>query len=377
MKGSINQEAFIQVLSRVYGVADRKNTIPILANVLLEVEDSGKLRISATDLHLSVNGSVLVHVKEVGSTTIPARKLYGIVRDLPESEINFSLDKNHFFRLNCGKVKYRIAGTPAEDFPSSLSIEDVKFFSIDSEVLKNMIEKTYIAISSDEGRPHLNAAFFSGEGKNLRMVSTDGHRMCLIDTIVEDNEFSFSTLIPLKGIQELRRYLNKGVSEVEMGATESHVFFRCHFNGVREEVDNVINLGVKLIDARFPPYERIIPRTNNLQVVVDRVSFIVALKRVLLIKAKHDSFGLKFVFSNGIANIISNSVEAGEASEEVEVQYEGEHFEIAFNGQYLLVVLQVMDSEYIELLFNGPSDACTIKQVGDDGFLSVLMPMAL
>lgn len=352
--------------------------MPVLANVLLETEGPGGLRLSATDLHLGTTGVVPARVEDGGATTVAARTLFDIVRNLPPEDVHLSVDENQWLRVQCGRVNYRIAGIPAEDFPGLPSSEEVEFFCIDAQLLSRVIEQTYFAVSPDEGRPHLNGALFEGEGTKLRMVATDGHRLAMIEVPVETEKgsFGFSMVVPLKAIQELRRLLDEGAGDVEVGAAGPNAFFRRHLAGVGEGVETEITMSVKLVDARFPPYEKVIPNSSEKQVIVERVPLLEALRRASLI-SRDKAAALRLMFEENKVTVASDNPDVGEASEELDAQYTGEELVMGFNGRYIMDTLAALDCDVLALELNGPTDACVIKPAEEEGFLGVVMPMRL
>ena len=378
MKLTIARDEFIQGLARAHGVADRRSSMPVLANVLLETEGPGGLRISATDLHLGITGVAPGSVENGGGTTAAARTLFDIVRNLPPGDVSLAVDENQWLEVSSGRVNYRIAGIPAEDFPELPSAEDVDFFTLDAELLGRIIELTYFAVSPDEGRPHLNGALFEGDGNTLRMVATDGHRLSLVERNVEADKggFGFSMLVPLKAIQELRRLLDEGAGDVEVGAAGPNAFFRRHLAGAGDGVETEVTMSVKLVEARFPPYDTVIPKNVEREVLVDRVALLEALRRASLI-SRDKSAALRLVFENGRLTVSSDNPDVGEATEELDVEYEGELLEMGFNGRYLVDTIQALDDETVKLLLSGPKDACVIKPGEGDGYIGVVMPMRL
>lgn len=378
MKLTIFRDEFVQGLARAHGVADRRSSMPVLANVLLETEGPGGLRISATDLHLGTTGVIPAQVDDGGATTAAARTLFDIVRNLPRGEVYLSVDENQWLEVRCGRVHYRIAGIPAEDFPELPSSEEVDFFCLDSELLSTVIEQTYFAVSTDEGRPHLNGALFQGEGEMLRMVATDGHRLSMIERGMEQEgaNLDFSMLVPLKAILELRKLLDEGAGDVEVGAAGPNAFFRRHLAGAGEGVETEITMSVKLVEARFPPYEKVIPKNNDHRAVAERLTMLEALRRAALI-SRDKSVALRLSFAANKIIVASDNPDVGEASEEIDAEYDGEELEMGFNGRYLMDTLSSLDCESVALWLNGSTDACVIKPAEGGGYIGVVMPMRL
>lgn len=378
MKLTIVRDEFVQGLARAHGVADRKSSMPVLANVLLETEGPGGLRISATDLHLGTTGIVPARIDNGGATTAGARTLFDIVRNLPRGEVSLTVDDNHWLEVKCGRVHYRIAGIPAEDFPELPSADDVSFFVLDAELLGRMIEMTHFAVSTDEGRPHLNGALFQGEGNLLRMVATDGHRLSMVEKTVEGNDtgFEFSMLVPLKAIQELRKLLDEGPGDIEVGAAGPNAFFRRHLAGVGDGVETEITMSVKLVEARFPPYDKVIPGSFEREVIVERLPLLEALRRAALI-SRDKTAAVRMTFAEGKITAASDNPDVGEASEELDAQYDGEELVMGFNGRYLMDCVAALDGETIMLALNTATDACVVKPADGEGYVGVVMPMRL
>jgi DNA polymerase III subunit beta len=378
MKLTIERDEFVQGLARAHGVADRRSSMPVLANVLLETEGPGGLRISATDLHLGTTGVVPARIDNGGATTAAARTLFDIVRNLPQGEVSLSVDENHWHEVRCGRVHYRIAGIPAEDFPELPAAEEVSFFCLDAELLARLIEMTHYAVSPDEGRPHLNGALFQGEGSMLRMVATDGHRLSMVEHQLEGDaeQFDFSMLVPLKAIQELRRLLDEGAGDIEVGASGPNAFFRRHLAGVGEGVETEVIMSVKLVEARFPPYEKVVPKSSEREVYIRRQGLVEALRRAALI-SRDKSAAIRLAFNDGKITVASDNPDVGEASEELDAEYQGEELVMGFNGRYLMDCVGALDGEGVILALNGSTDACVVKPGDGEGYVGVVMPMRL
>jgi DNA polymerase-3 subunit beta len=377
MKLTVPRNELIQGLARAQSVADRKSSMPVLANVLLESEGTAGLRLSATDLHLGTTGVVPARIEEPGATTAHARTLFDIVRNLPDGDVLLTVDENLWLHVRSGRVHYRIAGIPAEDFPALPAAEEVEFVCFDASLLGRMIEQSYFAVSPDESRPHLNGALFEGHERMLRMVGTDGHRLSLSEREVETPIFDFNLLVPLRAIQELRRLLDEGGGDVEFGAGGPFAFFRRHLAGATEEGgETEVTMSVKLVDGRFPPYDKVIPAHTDRRVLVDRLCLLEALRRATLI-GREKTLSVQLCFTDGRLTVRSDNPDVGEASEELDVQYEGGELVLGFNGRYVMDALQALDGDAVELSLNGPSDACVIRGVDEPGFLSVVMPMRI
>ncbi len=267
MELTISKQNFLRGLARTHGVADRKSSMPILSNILLSTESTGTLRLAATDLYLGVTATAPAEVKTGGTVAVAARTLFDIVKNLPEGEVKLSVGANHAAEIRCGKVKYKIPGMPGDDFPPLPSPGRAEFVQLDAEAVGGLIARTQYSMSTDDTRPHLAGALFEGDGKTLRMVTTDGHRLSKAEYPV-DGMLSFSMLVPNKGVGELKRLMEdvkvdakRGegdqVPTVSVATTGGNAFFQ----------GSDVLLSVKLADEQFPPYSKVIPQQQNRRVV--------------------------------------------------------------------------------------------------------------
>ncbi len=375
----ISKRNFLRGLARTHGVADRKSSMPILSNILLTTDSTTSLRFAATDLYLGVAATATAEVKKGGSIAVSARTLFEIVKNLPEGDVHWTVGPNHAAEIRAGKVRFRIPGMPGDDFPALPSSGSADFFSIDAEILGDLITKTQYSMSTDDTRPHLAGALFEGEGKIVRMVTTDGHRLSKIDHRLDDSApmLSFSMLVPNKGIAELKRLIEdaradaksakeEGRPQISVATSGGSAFFK------REG----IVLSVKLADEQFPPYGRVIPQQQEKRVVVSRAGLVEALKRMSLVSSD-TSGGVRFMVSAGSLRIVSENPDVGEGSEELDVDYAGEPITIGFNAKYILEVLGSLTDDDVALELAGELDPGVIKPAGDTMFVGVVMPMRI
>lgn len=375
MELSISKKDFLRGLSRTHAVADRKSSMPILSNVLLSADDAGVLRFAATDLYLSVNASAEAVVKRSGSIALSARTLFDIVKNLPEGEVKVSVDKNHAAHLKSGKIKFRIPGMPGEDFPALPSPGEAKLAELDAGVLGQLIALTHYSMSSDDTRPHLAGTLFECDGKVVRMVTTDGHRLSKAEAPVQ-SAANFTMLVPSKGIGELRRLIEDvradrarpadQAATLGIATSGGSAFFRAH---------DVI-LSVKLADEAFPPYAKVIPQAHQRRVVMARALLVDSLKRISLV-ASDKSGGVRLVIEPGKLQITSENPDVGEGSEELDVDYAGDRLSVGFNAKYLLEALSSVTEDEVALELGGELDPGVIKPVGDTLFVGVIMPMRI
>ena len=373
MKFSIKKNYFIEALSKTQGVVDRKSTMPILSNILIEAnKKDNEITIQATDLEIGVEGKYEAEVVEDGKMTVSARKLFDLVREMPQDDVHLSREEGHQVEITCGKALFKILGLAPEDFPPLPDISKVDFFTIDGAVLKDMLEKTSFSVSTDETRHALNGILFQRILKDdhsvIRMVATDGHRLSLCDREVDTDvpETVDNLIVPRKGLHEIKKLLEDGDGSISIGLKEQNIIFK----------KGSFVIIARLIDGEFPNYENVVPKGNDKIVLVDRSSIYSSVKRVSILTTER-SKGVKFAVSPGKMEISMNNPELGEAYDEIEIDYAGEAMEIGFNVRYLIDVLGVINTEKIQIALNDELSAGLVIPDGDDGFRYVLMPIRL
>ncbi len=365
MEFSVAKREFLRALSRTQGVADRKSSMPILSNVLVTAIGPGTIRLEATDLAIAVTGSVAAEVASGGSVAVAAKQLYEIVKSLPEGEILFAVGPNHRAEIKSGRSQFKIAGMPGDEFPSIPPSEGLEFFELPCALVLDLIAKTSFSMATDETRPNLAGALFEGDGKVLRMVTTDGHRLSKIERKVEEAGFyNFSMLVPAKGIAEIRRLCEDGSGNVSIAASTGNGFFR------REGVA----MSVKLVDAPFPPYAQVIPKSSERVLRAPRGVLMEAIKRVSLV-APEKTQGVKLGLSAGKLVLSSETPDVGEAHDEIAADYEGGDLSIGFNARYLIDLLGALADDEVRLELSGDLDPCVVRPVGETAFIGVVMPM--
>jgi DNA polymerase-3 subunit beta len=378
MEFVISKKSFLRGLARTHGVADRKNSMPILSNILLSTDSTASLRFAATDLYLGVSATAPAEVKKGGSIAISARNLFEIVKNLPEGDVHWTVGPNHAAEIRAGKVRFRIPGMPGDDFPPLPSPGSSDFFSLDADILGDLITKTQYSMSTDDTRPHLAGALFEGEGKIVRMVTTDGHRLSKIDHKLDESApmLSFSMLVPNKGIAELKRLIDDAKAEAKANKEERAQIAVATAGGSAFFKREGITLSVKLADEQFPPYGRVIPQQQEKRVIMRRSALVDALKRMSLVSSD-TSGGVRFMVSAGSLRIVSENPDIGEGSEELDVDYAGEAITIGFNAKYILEVLGSLTDDEVALELAGELDPGVIRPVGDTLFVGVVMPMRI
>jgi DNA polymerase-3 subunit beta len=384
MELTVAKKDLLKIVARMQGVAERKSTMPVLANVLLAVEQGG-LRLAATDLYLSLLGRIPADVAKNGSVAVSAKDLFERVKMMPDGPIVIATQDNATTTLKASGTarRYTLRGMPGDDFPPlPQPAEGSPTLALDVEVLGELIAKTHFSISTDETRAHLNSALFEWDGDVVRMVTTDGHRLSKVDVRVPGRQAASTMLIPLKAIQELRRLCDEMLSEgagasegkkPELLITQSGA--SAFFQGAGT------TFSVKLVDAQFPPYAQVIPQTSEKVVRAPRSALADALKAVS-VAASERTGGVKLALTKGSMRITSESPESGDGFDEVPVEYAGPNMSIGFNAKYFLDVLAAIPDEEVSIGLSGELDPAVLRPAGatttsDKQFLSVVMPMRI
>ncbi len=371
MKFKVNKETFAKAVSATLNVAERKTTMPILANILLKTEND-KLSICATDLEVETKIKCKIDPEQEGSIAVPARNLYEIVRELPEETLSFKSLENNWAEIISGKAKFKMVGMSPEEFPKIPEPKKMKNFKISSETLKEMIRLTSFAISDDEMRYNLNGIYLEqlkeGASKNkIRMVATDGHRLSLINREVKEGDnvdLKKGVIIPKKGVLELKRMVEDYHGDIEMGMEENICTVKAGENILR----------MRLIVGEFPDYKQVIPKNKGKRLVVSREGLYKALKRMSLM-ASGKSKLVKFTISGNKIEFSSHNPDLGEANEDINAEFEGDKLEIGFNAKYFLDFLTSSNTENISIELENELSPGVIRIDKDKDFLNVIMPM--
>jgi DNA polymerase III subunit beta len=370
MEFSVKRSDLLDELELTQGVVERKTTIPILSNLLIEAKGS-RLTITATDLELSIRTSCEAKVKKEGAGTIPAKKLFELLRLLPEGEIKFKLQENHWVHITSDRKNYKLVGMSKDNFPALPAFPHA-LIKIPAALLEDAIAKTTFAISLEESRYTLNGALLVLKPGSLAMVATDGHRLAMVEKDHKFEGFSNETrvLIPKKAMTEVQRLVAKSSEEgdVEFAQDESHLFFQ---------------IGRRLLTSRkltgqFPNYEAVLPRDANKTLVIGRDELQEALRRVAQL-ADQRSHAVKFMLSNEGLEVSSSSPEYGEAKEIIEKEFKGDTIAIGFNAQYLLDFLGAAADGPISFELKDEQSAGQLRPTSDDSsrYRYVVMPMRI
>jgi len=365
MEFRIAKNEFLRGLRLAQGIADRKSTMPMLANVLLRTQGKNQLLVAATDLNVSLTAELKSTNTGEGGLTLGAKNLYELVANSPGDEITLKKTDNHWAEIKSGKVTYKIVGMPDRDFPKVPDHREAQYSQIESAVLREMVERTLFSVCNDETRFHLNGVFFESDGEKCRMVSTDGHRLSKVERNISGPKLTAGVIIPKKGLLEIRRVLDSGPN-CKLAIKTPYLFL----------VQDDIAIAVKLTDATFPPYEQMIPKDHRRVITVDRSRFIDALRRAQLMSSS-ETRGVKVSATNDGVTITSDNPDLGEVREEMEAEYKGEPIAIGFNPKYVVELLSQMTCDQITISLGGEEDPGLIKPLTGDEYLGVVMPMRI
>lgn len=372
MKFSIKKADIIDVLSKVQGITGRKSSLAITETVLLTAKNE-TVTITATDLETGFEGTYPAIVESDGTIALNSRKFYEIVRDFPTDDIIINEVENRWIEIGHPKVLYHIVGMNPDDFPDSPVVEDANFIEMDSYTLKRMIERNAMVYgASDDKRAHIIGVYFhiieKDEKKMVRMVSTDGSRLVLMDGDL-DGEIQLKEgegiLIPKKGLNEINKFLGtEGI--VQIGIKENHFI-------LKKEMETII---VRLLEGAFPNYEQIIVKENGYVLSLNKHQFSMMLKRMSILSSE-DYKAAIFNFEKDALIISASNPDIGESKEDMPINYEGESLTIAFNPKFFIDTLNVIDSEEVIVYLVNEEKPCLLLDKDDDSFISAVMPMRI
>ena len=376
MRLTMERETLLKAVSRTLGVVDRRGTMPILSHFLLEAGD-GSAKISATDLEVSFQGSYPAMVEEPGSLTLPAHYFHNLIKELPGETLNLEGTEKSNLQLTVGESRYQLLGLPADQYPAIPEITDQKLVEVESRVLREMIEKTIFSVSVDDLQYHLSGIFWERvqEDPNflLRMVSTDGHRLTLIERpLPESEQFAIEEgiLIPRKGVGEILRLLAEE-EKVSLGLTRQSLAIKA---------DSKF-LFIRLLEKKFPEYRRIIPEASAFHFLLNRRDLRDTLHRISLLSTERFRGVILKMGAEQMEASFSNP-EVGEGREVLPLTLEKGSpgdlpIEIGFNARYILEPLNVMDADEVILEINDRDRPCRLVSRGDPGYFTIIMPMSL
>ena len=370
MEFTVRKFDFLQELTLIQGVVERKTTIPILANVLVSAE-AGELGIIATDLEIGLKSVCAAKTTTPGVMTLPAKRLYEIIRALPDKEIKFKRGDANWVTVTCGTSRFRIAGLPKEDFPV-LPETKANIVRIPAEILSKLITRTIFAISTEDSKYTLSGALLVLKPGSITMVATDGHRLAHVEKSeeMEDVSEEIRVLVPKKAMGELVRMISESADTEKIGFSrdDNHLFF---------------DLGKRLLVSRmltgqFPNFEAVLPRNNDRTFAVDREEITAAIRRVAILSDER-SRTVKMAVAGGSLEITASHSDFGEAHETIEIDYDKEDLQVGFNYQYLLDFLTTADEKQINFEFKDSESAAQLRSIPstDYNYRYVVMPMRI
>ena len=375
MKIKIDKQDFVDLIGRAQNIVEKRNTMPVLVNVLLEAQGN-YLQVFATDLEVSLTDQMAAEISQAGKVVVNARNLFDIIKELPEGTVQLEKKENNWLKISQNKAVFNIVGISPDEYPVFPTFSTKDFVVVETELLREMIEKTIYSVSTDETRYHLNGVFFEKqidkENVIYRMVATDGHRLSLIDrkakgeNAAQTKNPNQGVIIPRKGLHELKKLLDNAGENVEMAIEGSQLIVQS---------DSAV-LMVRLIEGKYPNYQQLIPQNLRENLLVNREMLLSSLKRVsLLSNAK--SRGVTMNLSKGKMEITSNNPELGDAKEEIEVDYSGRDMKIGFNARYILEVLTSMNEAMVQIEFNDQLSPGLVRPHKDKSYTCVVMPMRI
>jgi DNA polymerase-3 subunit beta len=371
MKFSIAKGELLRGLGRIQSIVEKRNTMPILANAFVEARKDGSLEVAATDLEVSIRSVHPCEVAKPGRVTASAKKLYEILRELPDEPVQIEATPTSYLSLRCARAAFELAGNAAEEYPALPTLAPGETLTLPALLLGQMIERTMYAASADETRYNLNGVFveFLAETGKLRMVATDGHRLAYVDRPlgVEVRGLASGVIIPRKGLAEFKRLVDEeDADEVELGFEGNSALVR----------KRGVTLSMRLIEGEFPNYRQVIPQPGRHQIVLPAEPLIQALRRVIVVAAER-SRAVKLELGSGTLRLSSNNPDVGEAREELDVDYAGEELALAFNARYLLDALSYLGAKEVRLGLQDAVSPAQLSPADDADSLAVVMPMRL
>ncbi|MCK5782897.1 MAG: DNA polymerase III subunit beta [Desulfobacterales bacterium] len=371
MQFFISKFVFLDGLMKVQGIIEKKHTIPILANVLIEAKNN-EITITATDLEVGLKSKYEAKVIKEGKITVSAKKMFEIIKELPDKEIEFSSKSNFWVEIKCHKTIFNLVGLSPDEFPKFPEVELGKN-SIFKNNLNEMIEKTLFSVSNDETKFNLTGIYIKTTKVNdfnkLIFVSTDGHRLSLIQRTLEnelDEKYYEGFILPKKGIIEIKKLLETMDENIIMGISDNNFSIS----------NKKTTLIMRMVDGDFPDYNRVIPDKGKNSAVIDKNLFLHALKRISVLSSEK-SKGVKINLKKDSLLLTSSNPDLGDAKEEIDITYDGDEISIGFNAKYIIEILQVIKNENIILNLKDNISPGRINPEGDEDHISVIMPMRL
>ncbi|HYS04235.1 MAG TPA: DNA polymerase III subunit beta [Candidatus Dormibacteraeota bacterium] len=362
------KENLLKELEVMQGIVEKKSTIPILSNIVIDAQKD-QLELLATDLEVGIRTTCEAKVTKPGSVALSARRLYDIVRYLPDAEVRLKSEEGSWTQITCQKARFRIVGLSRDDFPTMPEFDFAKGIPIERPLFIDMISKVLFAVTTDETRYQINGTLMILSKKSLTMVSTDGHRLAYVSGRLEKgaSEERIEVIIPRKTVQEISR-IGDGESEILFGQKDNHVFFKA----------GKTVMSSTIVPGKFPDFEKVIPEGNDKLLKFDGAAFAEVVRRVALLSSER-SRAVKIALQKGSVEISSNNPEVGEAAESIDVEYTGGPLEVGFNAKYILDFLQAMGPGTFILALKDEGTQGLLRPVGQEGrdYRYVVMPMRI
>ncbi len=372
MRLSITKIDLLSGLSRLQSIVEKRNSMPILANVMLQTVGEGAeatLELAGTDLEVGIQSKHPADVKASGGITVSAKKLFEIIRELPDEPIQLDTTTNAYLNIACGRGKFTLAGTSIEEYPTLPSFDPERTVAVKADVLSLMIERTVYSASADETRYNLNGVYFEllDDSGRIRMVATDGHRLASVDRQLSDDSTGLESgvIIPRKALSELKKLVDEEDADVIDLAFEGN-------SGLARK--GGVTLAMRLIEGEFPNYSQVLPKKIERKLTLQAEAFSHALRRVALLSSER-SRAVKLELSDGCLTISSSNPDLGDAVEEVDVDYAGEPLTIGFNARYLIDALSTLRSKEVTFGLQDELAPAQLVPTDDEDTLAVVMPM--
>lgn len=369
MELTITRNALLKGLQRVQGIVERRNTMPILANVLVETSDRG-MTLFATDLELGIRATYPAAVKSRGSATVSARKLFEIVRELPEAEVRLSTDEGHAVKVECARSRFKVAGLPPSDFPVFPGVDAEPALTIARQTFLDLVRRTTFAVGENDARYVLNGVLCAVERGTIKLVGTDGHRLAVDERPLSvpkgaSPAAEMSVIVPKKALLEMKKLVEDSEEEaLTLHLNKTQLTFQ----------QGELVLLARLMEGNYPNYRQVIPTGSDKRVTLDKSALEGALRRVALL-SKERTNAVRFQIEPSRVTVSTSNPDLGEAKEDIGASYEGEPVTTGFNARYLLDVLGAVDAPEVIMEFKDALSPCLIREPSQEGFLCVVMPM--
>jgi DNA polymerase-3 subunit beta len=376
MEFRIEKNQLLKGLYLASGIADRKSTMAILANVLIRTDGKDRLLCAATDLAVAVMAHLPAKVEAEGGLTLGARQLHEIVKGLSGDEVHIRRNEQNWAEIKSGRAEFKLVGIADREYPKLPAVAEAKLSSVSAPVLRDMLAKTAFSISADETRQHLAGVLFESDGKTARMVSTDGHRLSKVGRELPGGPvLDKGVLIPRKGVGEIRRVLEGREGTCEIGVHQGHFVLRVQNKTSGGDSDDIA-LTVKLNEGQFPPYEQVIPKDNERVLTVSRDELLDAFRRVSIM-ASDKTMGVRLALDKGKLGIEADNPDLGNAREKLDVAFKGTAVQVGFNARYFIDILTEIVTPEVKVELAGELDPAVVRPGDGSDYLGVIMPMRL